>query len=329
MGGAEWVGPEQYRDELRLFSYLVSGSLHESERVVEDVLAGAAGGPPSAEPITRESMYALSAEACLQRLAGRPRRGLPSLTRPPSDPSSPPDRDADASAWVEPFPDSLFPERFALDAPVSEYTARESSSLFMAAALQEVTPLARAAFVLADLLCWRTAAAAEVLGSEERETGAALDEARGTVTRSYRAELGRREPPPERDATSLSMRYLYPWETADLEGLLARLTADVTFQRPPSPSWYRGAEAFRRFASEHLLPEGSRGRWRLLPLRASGQLGFGAYRVDSTRRVYLAHSIQVLFFDGGLVSEIVCFADAGLFPLFGLLPEVAVQGSIE
>ncbi|HEY5527615.1 MAG TPA: hypothetical protein VIK02_08535 [Candidatus Anoxymicrobiaceae bacterium] len=157
---------------------------------------------------------------------------------------------------------------------------------------------------------------------------ALLDQARETMTRSYSQDLGRRVPPPEADATALFMMYLYPWETSDVDGLAARLAEDVVFQNPPSPAWYCGIADFTRFAREQLIPEGSRGRWRLLPTRASGQLGFGAYRLNKRRRIYEAHSIQVVFFDADLVTEIICIDGADLFPLFGLLPEVVVQGFI-
>lgn len=200
----------------------------------------------------------------------------------------------------------------------------------MAAALQHVAPPGRAALILCDLFGWPAGEAAAALRTGERELQTDLAEARETMARHYPRELGRRVPPPESEATVLSMRYLHAWETADTEALTARLSGDVVFQSPPSPSWYRGTDAFGLFAREHLLPEGSSGHWRMLPLRAGGQLGFGTYRLDPDRLTYRAHSIQVLFFDDGLlIDEIVRFCDADLFPLFGLLPEVVVQGSLE
>ena len=75
-----------------------------------------------------------------------------------------------------------------------------------------------------------------------------------------------------------------------------------------------------------MLAGAARGRWRLLPRRANGQLAFGVYQRDEERRVFRAHSIQVLHFAGELVAEIVSFGYPWLFPIFQLLPEVVVQG---
>ncbi len=315
---------EEHLDELRLFVYLMSGSLLESE-LVPGIVSSRAGTPGTP---ARDLLFARAAEICLQRLAGRPARGLPSLASAPRDPLLPPEKPPADLAWIEPFPDALVPVAPGPFAPDGGYGARESVSLYMAAALQAAPPEGRAAFILADLFGWPPGEAGEVLGIEEKVLRSSLEEAREAVARSYRQDLGRREPPPDSEATLLSMRYLHPWETADVEGLVARLDADVVVQCPPSPSWYRGSGAFARFASEHLLPEGSRGRWRLLPLRANGQVGFGVYTRDGVGRVYVARSIQVLFFDRELVSEIVCFGNGELFAPFGLPGEVPIQGSI-
>lgn len=319
---------EQYRDELRLFAYLMSGSLGESESMTDQVLDAEAGESCSGETDIRVLLHARAVATCLERLASRPRRSLPSLRQPHSDPALPPEPGSETDAWVEPFPDDFFPDALKAPDPPREYSARECISLYMSAALQDIDPRARAAFILCDLFGWPASLARAALTTEAPELQPALDDAREIIKRSYLRDLGRRLPPPDSVATALSMRYLHPWEAADLESLMARLTTDVVFQSPPSPSWYRGAGAFRRFAGEHLLPDGSRGHWRLLPIRASGQLGFGAYRLDKSRRLYLAHSIHVLYFDEDLITEIVCITDADLFPLFGLLPEVVVQGSI-
>jgi RNA polymerase sigma-70 factor (ECF subfamily) len=327
MDNGDRADREQYRDELRLFAYLMSGSIKESEWIAEYVLDSAAGvSDPGRSPLSL--LYGQAVAACVGRLEGRPRRSLPSLVVPPSDPELPPGAVTDAQVWLEPFPDDLFPDSLKAPDPSREYGSRECISLYMAAALQDIDPRGRAAFIMSDLLGWSSDLPGLFPDVEERELLTLLDGAREKMTHSYKRDLGRRSPPPDQDATTMSMRYLYPWETADIDGLAERLAEDVVFQNPPSPSWYHGRDAFERFARKNLFPEGSPGRWRLLPSRAGGQLAFGTYHVEKNRRLYVAHSIQVLFFDEGLVSEIVCFEDADLFQLMGLLPEVVVQGSI-
>lgn len=194
------------------------------------------------------------------------------------------------------------------------------------AALQALAPLPRAALVLCDVLGWTPVAAAAAL---DRAVGAieqALAEGRAGLARRYVPALGRREPPPDERLPVLLMQYLHPWETADDEGLLARLAPDVVWQLPPSPTWYQGREAVRRYLAAGPFGGDARGRWRLLPRRANGQLAFGVYERDDARDVYRAHSLQVVTFAGELVAEIVAFAAPALFPSFQLLPEIVVQG---
>ena len=108
-----------------------------------------------------------------------------------------------------------------------------------------------------------------------------LECARDAVADSYDRAAGRREPPPEDRATGLFMRYLFPWEAGDLDGLMERLSGDVLLQSVPSGEWFRGSEAVRSYLAGGPLAGGTeeaRGRWRLLPLRANGQLAFGVYQ---------------------------------------------------
>ena len=62
--------------------------------------------------------------------------------------------------------------------------------------------------------------------------------------------------------------------------------------------------------------------WRMLPIRASGQLAFGAYMRRSDRDVYAAHVIEVLTLRGDRISEIVAFMSPDAFPAFGLPMEL-------
>lgn len=188
---------------------------------------------------------------------------------------------------------------------------------------------ARAALVLHDLIGEGVSEISQVLNLSGSNVEDLLEYARDAMDDSYDREAGRREPPPEERATELFMRYLYPWETGDLEGLTERLAEDVVLQLPPSPSWYRGREAVRSYlAAGPLAGEKgeARGRWRLLPRRANGQLAFGVYRRDGERRMFKAHSLEVIFFEGEAVTEIVSFKDPRLFPSFELLHEVLAQG---
>jgi RNA polymerase sigma-70 factor, ECF subfamily len=317
---------EEYRDELRLFSYRMSGSLRDAEGLV-DVAFFRAGGlplPPTGTDYMRKELYKIIARLCLDALAEQPARSLPMLSSPPCDPFQPPMPPQEVASWLEPFPDDLYSGVAYRGG--SRYGERESMSLAFVAALQSLYPRQRLCLILGDVMGWRVEELAEVLGAGVVDTRNALEGARDSLSPAYHAELGTREPPRESREGELLMRYLFAWESGDVAALGERLSEDVVLQLPPSPSWYRGREAVQGYLSSYPLRGDARGRWRLLPRRCNGQLAFGVYQRDEARRVYSAHSIQVAYFTGELVSEIVAFGYPSLFPTFSLLPEVVAQG---
>lgn len=316
---------ERLRDELRVFCYRMSGSLHDAEELVETTLFRVSGLPiPLTDTAaTRTELHKVTTRICLGELADRPARGLPSLTHPPSDPYLPPLQPEEYDFWVEPFPDDLYPEPdYAGD---KRYSESEGITLSFIAALQELPPRARASLVLSEVMGWTVNVLAEVMGIGVVDARHTLDEAREAMARSYKEEHGRRESPPEEEADALSMRYLHSWETGDVDGLMERLTADIVLQLPPSPSWYEGRDAVSHYLSSQAQVGGGRSRWRLLPRHANGQPAFGVYAREGGRDIYRAHSIQVLRFEGALIGEVISFAYPEMFPLFRLFPEVTAR----
>jgi RNA polymerase sigma-70 factor, ECF subfamily len=313
---------EQYRCELLAFGYRSLGSLLETERLVEQTLSLA----PHRENSVRTMLYKTMSKICLDVMATHPRRTLPALSGPPADPAQPPAPPETASTWLEPFPDDLFPE-LRIENEV-HYGARESVSLPFIAALQFVSPLERIVVILCDTMGWPLDRAAEALETSISNVNGALDKARTTMVQQYKALLGKREPPGEEKATVLSMRYLHSWETANVYELVNQVASEVKLQIPPSPSWYLGRDAVRQYVSSYPLAGDARGRWRLLPRRANGQLAFGVYERDDSGLVYRAHSIQVLTFEEDRVSEIVSFANRSLIPAFRLRTSVIAQGTM-
>ncbi|RJP35665.1 MAG: hypothetical protein C4536_00195 [Actinobacteria bacterium] len=304
----------------------MGGSLHDAEGLVETALFQAGGLPL---PLTdtesmRTELFKIAARLCIDALADQPPRGLPYLSGPPSDPYLAPLEPEEGDFWLEPFPDDLYPA--IAYAGKRTNTERESISLPFVAALQSLHPRERLCLILVDAMGWRMEITAEVLGAGVVDARRVLEESRESMTRVYDEKLGRREPPPEEKATELLMRYIHPWETGDLEGLGERLGEDALLQLPPSPSWYEGHDALMKHLASYPLADGARGRWRLLPRRANGQLAFGVYRRDDRRHIYTAHSIQVVCFTDDLVSEIIAFKYPSFFPSFKLLAEVGIQG---
>jgi RNA polymerase sigma-70 factor (ECF subfamily) len=237
---------EQYYADLCVFAYRMSGSLLETERIVEQTfsLASCQLKACHERDSVRPLLYTILSKVCLDALATQPRRTLPSLSHAPTDPSEQPAAPKSASLWLEPFPDDLCPE--IMHESEIGYDVREIISLPFIAALQFVPPQERAVVVLCDSMGWQADQVADVLKINNSEVNDLLNLARGIMLQQYRAELGRREPPSPPKATALLMQYLHPWETTNLDGLMNRLTNDVTLQILPSPSWYQGSEAMKR-----------------------------------------------------------------------------------
>jgi RNA polymerase sigma-70 factor (ECF subfamily) len=325
MDERERSASEGFRDELRIFCYRMSGSLREAEDLAETTLFRASGLPISFADTaaTRTELLKLATRICLEALMDRPARVLPSVSNPPSDPFLPPLEPEEDDFWLEPFPDDLDPERDYANGKRGD--GRDGISLRFIAALQEVQPRARISLVIADVMGWPVNSLAEVLGIGVVDARRTLDEARESFARAHAEEAGGVERPDEEKEAALSMRYLYAWEAEDVESLAGLFSENISIQLPPSPSWYEGREDVVHYLSSRPLASGSRGRWRLLPRRANGELAFGVYERGEERDRYIAHTIQVLRFEGTSVREVISFAYPDLFKPFRLMPEVTAR----
>jgi RNA polymerase sigma-70 factor (ECF subfamily) len=89
---------------------------------------------------------------------------------------------------------------------------------------------------------------------------------------------------------------------------------------PPSPTWFRGREAFADFLANWPL-EGKL-EWRLVPVQAAGQIAFASYARRDGAGAYVVHSIDVLTLDGELIAELTAFRDPEILGRFGLPAEI-------
>jgi RNA polymerase sigma-70 factor (ECF subfamily) len=81
--------------------------------------------------------------------------------------------------------------------------------------------------------------------------------------------------------------------------------------------------AIRTFISATSLAGEAIGRWKLQPIRANGLPGFAFYMWDGSTGKYLPFALQVLSFEGELLSDVTTFGTPELFPAFDLPAELA------
>ncbi|RJQ81826.1 sigma-70 family RNA polymerase sigma factor [Pseudonocardiaceae bacterium YIM PH 21723] len=295
---------DPFRRELLVHCYRMLGSVDEAEDVVQETYLRAwrAFDRFEGRSSVRTWLYRIATNSCLTQLEHHRRRPLPSgLGGPTEDPELPlaiPGID-----WLEPFPDVV------LDAadPAAIVASRDSLRLALVAALQLLPGRQRAVLILRDVLGWRAAEVAELLGTSTFAVKSLLQRARTQLERMSPAEDQLAEPA---ELRSLLDRYVSAFENADVAALLRLLSADAELEMPPFATWLRGREAVGRFVGAHIF--GSPGALRLVPAGVNGGPGFAVY-LDGH-----AHAIMALTAGRAGITRIVAFLDPGLFGRFGL-----------
>jgi RNA polymerase sigma-70 factor (TIGR02960 family) len=211
-------------------------------------------------------------------------------------------------AWLEPAPDTLLGGD-----PAAIVAGRAGVRLAFIAALQFLPARQRAVLTLRDVLAFRTAEVAAMLGTSTAAVDSALRRARARLAQISPAEDDLAEPddPFQQD---LINRYVDAFVRADPDALVALLRADAELEMPPIPLWFTGQAAVAGFLSHRVMRPG---RWRMVPSRANAQPAVVVYRHTGGDR-YEAYGVQVLTMTGGRIARITSFNDPALVPVFGL-----------
>jgi RNA polymerase sigma-70 factor, ECF subfamily len=313
---------EPFRAELLAHCYRMLGSVHDAEDQVQETMVRAwrSYGQFEGRSSLRTWLYRIATNACLRAIETRRRRPLPSGLGAPADLGAPLSAEHPATPWLEPIPDALFAVAPADPAQVA--VSRQSMRLALVAALQYLPGRQRAVLILRDVLGWRAAEVADLLGVTTVAVNSLLQRARAQLGEAVPAESEIREPDPGQERALLD-RYAAAFETADVAGLLRLLRADAGFEMPPQPTWFTGRGAIGRFLADVVLTEP--GRFVMRPVAANGQPALAGYLRDRDG-VYRAHAIQVITVSGPLISHVVSFNDAGLLGVFGLPPVLGQDG---
>ncbi len=302
---------EPLRPQLLAHCYRMLGSIHDAEDLVQEtyVRAWQGWGGFDGRSTPRRWLYAIATRVCLTALASRPRRPLPSGAGPPSDDHRVAVAPRDPSvAWLQPLPDALV----GIDDPATTVAARAQVRLAFVAALQVLPARQRAVLTLRDVLMFRTAEVAGMLGA----TPSAVD----STLRRARARLAEIAPVPDElpepddvARKALVARYVDAFTRADVAALTDLLRADVEMEMPPIPTWFSGRDAVVGFLDRRVLRHA--GQWQLVPTRANAQPALVIRRRSDDGR-YVPYGVQVLTLAGDRIARITAFNEPGLVPTF-------------
>ncbi|MFY9889044.1 MAG: RNA polymerase subunit sigma-70 [Streptosporangiaceae bacterium] len=295
-----------YHSELRAHCYRMLGSLHDAEDALQDALLRAWRGLPGFQGRSslRSWLYAIVTNAALDVARQRARRELPVDFSPAAVPGATLAEPAGDLAWLEPFPDRLFPGPAALS-PEARYEHRESIELAFVVALQLLPPVPRAVFLLREVLGFSAAEIAIQLSTTPAAVTSTLQRARARIRRRLPAVTQQTAVQAIGDerVRVIVERYSSALERGDADALISMLTHDATWSMPPIPTWFSGHEHIREFLVRWPLTE----RWKHLPASANGQLAVAGYLYDAGRRAFVPAVIDVLTMSGTKIAAVTGF----------------------
>jgi RNA polymerase sigma-70 factor, ECF subfamily len=313
---------ERHRRELQVHCYRMTGSLEESEDLVQETFLRAWRGRRDfrGRSSLRTWLYRIATNACLDALQRRSRRVLAADVAA-ADPATTDLGEVDL-LWLQPYPDDLLveiPDEAA--GPVAAAEAKETIELAFMAAIQHLPPRQRAVLILRDALGWSARETAALMETSVAAANSALQRARATLQErlpAARSDWGRA---PGAGATErdLLRRYIEAMESADIDGLVAMLAADARMTMPPYPTWFAGARAIADFHAATVWVGGR--AYRHVATRANRQPAAAVYMRAPGDDAFRPLAIDVLRVDAGRVAEINAFVLPELLPRFGLPPE--------
>jgi RNA polymerase sigma-70 factor (ECF subfamily) len=307
---------EPYGRELRVHCYRMLGSFQDADDALQETLLAAWQGLAGFEgrASVRTWLYRIATNRCLNALRSGRRRVAREWNIPGVVPPEPTRRGE--ITWLEPFPGSLL--HGVTEAPLSpeaRYEQAETISLAFVTALQVLPPRQLAVLILRDVLGFHAREVAAMLDSTVESVTSALKRARARLERQ-RLPTGGHEPPPVPGSPAedaITARFASAWESADLGALVALLTDDAFISMPPVPFEYVGRDVAARFFAS-IFDAGR--RFDLVPTRANGQPGFGAY-LRAPDGDCQGTGLYVLTLSGDAICAMTHF-DHSMLPRFGL-----------
>jgi RNA polymerase sigma-70 factor (ECF subfamily) len=173
---------EPHRRELLVHLYRMTGSWPEAEDVLQESMLRAWRGLGGFEgrASLRRWLYKVASNTCLNHLAGRGPRVLPTDMGPAAAPDAAPAGPLLDPVWLDPCPEAAWLAA-PPPGPGARIGARESVTVAFMAILQNLPASQRAALLLRDVLGFSAEEAAEALGTSVPAHNSALQRARATL----------------------------------------------------------------------------------------------------------------------------------------------------
>jgi RNA polymerase sigma-70 factor (TIGR02960 family) len=305
---------EPFRRELFAHCYRLLGSIHDAEDLVQETYLRAwrAYDRFEGRSSLRRWLYKIATMACLTAIEGRARRPLPSGLGPPADDHRVAVAPGESSVpWLQPVPDAL------VNDPAAIVAGKTGVRLAFIAALQLLPARQRAVLTLRDVLGFRTAEVADILGTSAAAVDSALRRARAHLAQAGPVADDLAEPD-EHTRRALLDGYVDAFTRADPAALIDLLRADVELEMPPNPTWFTGRQAVLGFFTNRVLRKDF---FHLVPTSANGQPAAVTYERAADGR-FVPHGIQVLTLIGDRIARITAFIDPSLVAAFEVSPRV-------
>ncbi|MCT2593211.1 sigma-70 family RNA polymerase sigma factor [Streptomyces sp. N2-109] len=305
---------DPFRRELLAHCYRMLGSVHDAEDLVQETYLRAwrAYDKFEGRSSMRTWLHRIATNTCLDALESRSKRPLPTgLGGPSADPSDALVEGQEVP-WLEPIADAMVGAEAA--DPAAIVSSRETIRLAFVAALQHLPPRQRAVLILCEVLKWKAAEAADLLGTTTASVNSALQRARAQLDKAAPSETSVTEPT-SAEQRELLDRYVAAFEVKDMSAIVKLFTEDAVWEMPPFTGWYQGPVDIGTLIDTQ-CPAGP-GDLRLIPTGMNGQPAFGMY-MRGEDGVFRPFNLMVLTLDEARVSHVAAFFDLRLFELFGL-----------
>ena len=312
---------EPHRRELHVHCYRMLGSFEDADDAVQETMLAAWRALPAFQgrASVRTWLYRIATNTCLNLIRGARRR--PQMLDPlPSTASAP--TGSETVTWLQPYPDELL-DSMPDDAPGPDVRVEQTEAISLAfiAALQLLSPRARAVLILRDVLGFSAREVADAVETTPDAVAMTLSRARASLRGQSRSSVPPSRPVGTSREAEVVRRLVDAFTAQDVDRVVSLLTEDVRIAMPPLPAVWQGRQRAAEFLSGvvfKLVPEA-----RFIPTRANRQPALAVYTRDDANALWHGSGLLVITLRGDEVTGLTRFESHTLraFGLPRVLPE--------